>query len=280
MNVAIIPAPVLVLARGFYYASALLLFGDLAFSLLIRTRLPIVLPPKEMRARWSALVAAAAASLVWLVMAAQQMAGTLNESAVIQTITATLFGQLLLARIAAMTMLALVLQRGGKLAVLLALVVLILPSGASHAAAASPAGFMILGASLDALHLATAGFWIGGLAVLLQLFRRKEPNIILVLSLFSDWAMIAVLLLAMSGLIDGASILLGDKGTPSLSYLAVLGTKLALVAGMLGLAGINRFHLIPQNQDQRVARNAALELVAGFIVVLLAGALGQLQPTL
>jgi putative copper export protein len=273
-------AAILVLARGLYYASALLLFGDLAFSLLIRAKLPIVLPPKDMKARWSALAVAAAASLVWLVMAAQQMAGTLDASALTQTITATLFGQLLLARMAALAMLALVLSRGGKLAVLLALIALILPSAASHAAAASPAGFMLLGASLDALHLATAGFWIGGLAVLLQLFRRKEPNIILVLSLFSDWAMIAVLLLAMSGLIDGASILLGDKGTPSLSYLAVFGAKLALVAGMLGLAGINRFRLIPRNQEQRIARNAALELGAGVIVVLLAGALGQLQPTL
>ena len=63
----------------------------------------------------------------------------------------------------------------------------------------------------DAVHLLTAGFWIGGLAVLVVLFRRKEPNILLALSLFSDWAMIAVLLLVMTGLINAASIILGGQ---------------------------------------------------------------------
>jgi len=85
---------------------------------------------------------------------------------------------------------------------------------------------------------------------------------------------------AMTGLIDGASILLGDQGSPSLSYLGVLGAKLALVGGMLGLAAMNRFRLMPQGRDRTIARNVALELGFGVIVVLLAGVLGQLQPVL
>jgi putative copper export protein len=164
--------------------------------------------------------------------------------------------------------------------IVLAAIALALPAATSHAAAASPAGFAILGATLDAAHLLTAGFWIGGLAVLVALFRRREPNILLALSLFSDWAIIAVLLLVMTGLINGASIILGDEGAPSALYLAVLGTKLALVAAMLMLAATNRFRLMPKGRDRTIARNAALELALGFIVVLLAGALGQLQPTL
>jgi putative copper resistance protein D len=115
---------------------------------------------------------------------------------------------------------------------------------------------------------------------LIQLHHRKEPNILLALSLFSEWAMIAVLLLVMSGLIDGASILLGAPGKPSLLYMTVLAGKLVLVAVMLGLAAMNRFRLMPKGQDQIIARNAALELGAGVTVVLLAGVLGQLQPTL
>ena len=274
------PALILAAARGFYYAAVMLLFGDLAFSLLVRARLPVILPPRDMRLRWSALAVAAAAALAWFLMAVAGMAGTLDRQAIIQTITATLFGQLFLVRIAALAALAPVLKRGARPAALLALAALSLPAATSHAAAASPAGFTVIGASLDAVHLITAGFWIGGLAVLLQLHRRREPNILLALSLFSDWAMIAVLLLAMTGLINGASILLGDKGTPSLLYLSVLGAKLALVAFMLGLAAMNRFRLMPQGQDLAIARNAGLELGAGVIAVLLAGALGQLQPTL
>ena len=58
------------------------------------------------------------------------------------------------------------------------------------------------------------------------------------------------------------------------------GAKLALVAVMLGLAAVNRFRLMPRGDDRTIARNAALELGLGIIVLLLAGALGQLPPTL
>jgi putative copper resistance protein D len=267
-------------ARGLYYAATMLLFGDLAFSLLIRAKLPIIPPLRDMRMRWSALTLAGAAALAWLTTAVVGMAGTFDQQAVTATVTQTLFGQVFLVRTLVLAAMTLVLRRGAMPAVLLALAALALPAVTSHAAAASPAGFAALGASLDAVHLLTAGFWIGGLAVLLGLHRRKEPNILLALSLFSEWAMIAVLLLVMTGLINGASILLGDKGTASLVYLAVLSVKLVLVAGMLVLAAMNRFRLMPQNRNQTIARNAAIELSAGIIVVLLAGALGQLQPTL
>jgi putative copper export protein len=280
---------ILAAARGLYYAATMLLFGDLAFSMLLRAKLPVIVSPTNMMMRWSALTVALTAACVWLVMAAIQMAAAFDTRAVIQTATATLFGQLFLVRMMALMALALALafaaKRGTKPAMLLAGIALILPAATSHAAASSPAGFAIFGATLDALHLATAGFWIGGLAVLAHLFRRKEANILLALSLFSDWAMIAVLLLVMAGLINGASILLGGSnegsgGTPSTLYLAVLGTKLALVSAMLTLAATNRFRLMPRGRDAAIARNAALELALGVIVVLLAGALGQLQPTL
>jgi len=274
------PSAIQASARGLYYTATMLLFGDFAFSLLIRAKLPIIPPPRDMRMRWSALTLAGVAALAWLTTAVVGMAGTFDQQAVTATVTLTLFGRLFLARMLALAALAAVLRRGAMPAVLLALAALALPAATSHAAAASPAGFTVLGASLDAVHLATAGFWIGGLAVLLQLYRRKEPNIPLALSLFSEWAMIAVLLLVMTGLINAASILLGDKGAVSRVYLAVLSVKLVLVAGMLVLAATNRFRLMPQDRDQGIARNAAIELSAGVIVVLLAGALGQLQPTL
>ena len=269
-------------ARGLYYAATMLLFGDLAFNMLLRAKLPVIVLPTNMTVRWSALAVALTAACTWLVMAAMQMAAALDTQAVIQTATATLFGQMFLVRMMALTGLALAFaaKRGTRPAMPLAAIALILPAATSHAAAASPAGFVIIGATLDALHLVTAGFWIGGLAVLAHLFRRKEPNILLALSLFSDWAMIAVLLLVMTGLINGASIILGDKGAPSTLYLTVLGAKLALVTAMLTLAATNRFRWMPRGRDAVIARNAALELALGVIVVLLAGALGQLQPTL
>jgi putative copper resistance protein D len=61
-------------------------------------------------------------------------------------------------------------------------------------------------------------------------------------------------------------------------YLSVLGVKLALVAGMIGLALVNRFRLMPKGREALIARHAAMELSLGLIAVLLAGLLGQLQP--
>jgi putative copper resistance protein D len=220
------------------------------------------------------------AALAWLALAALQMADRLDGPVMVQTAADTMFGQIFLLRIAALLGLALlmILRRGRKPAVVLAALALALPAATSHAAEASPAGFTAIGAILDGVHLLACGFWIGGLAVLILLFRRKEPNILLALSLFSDSAMVAVLILVMTGLINAASILLGH-GTPALFYLGVLGAKLALVAMMLGLAAVNRFKLLPRGDTHAIARNAAFELGAGFMVVLLAGLLGQLPPT-
>jgi putative copper resistance protein D len=276
------PGAILAGARGLYYCATLSLFGGLAFSLLLRARLPVVLPPDDRSLRWAAWTVALAAGLAWLTAAAWQMAGALNQEALTATLTATLFGQVFVARMIALLGLAVALrlQHGAKPALALAALVLILPALTSHAAASSPSGFAILGILLDAAHLLTAGFWIGGLVVLILLFHRNEPNMLLALSLYSEWAMIAVLLLVMTGLINAASILLGDKDPPSLLYLLVLSAKLALVAVMLGLAIFNRFRLMPVGDDRRLAGNAAWELRLGLIAVLLAGVLGQLQPNL
>ncbi|HEY0266850.1 MAG TPA: CopD family protein [Rhizomicrobium sp.] len=276
MNAALIAG-----SRGLYYIAVMLLFGTSAFAALLRAHLPVIAPPRLRALRWTALAAAIVTGCAWAALAARQMADALDSQVLVQTATDTLFGQLFLVRMGVLALLAvtLALSRGHRAAALLAAIALILPAATSHAASSSPAGFTAIGIVLDAVHLLTAGFWIGGLAVLALLFARKEANIVLALSLFSDWAMVAVLLLAMTGLIDGVQIVLGDKGAASPLYLAVLGTKLLLVTAMLALAAVNRFRLMPKGGDG-IARNVALELGLGAIVVLLAGALGQLQPTL
>jgi putative copper resistance protein D len=271
---------ILALARGVYFAATMILFGESAFGALLRAKLPVIMPVRAWSLRWAALLVAVVAGCIWLGLAAAQMADTMNGQVLAETVTATLFGQLFLVRLAALLGMAVLLLfwRGGRLMAVLAAAALALPAATGHTALASPAGFAAMGIILDATHLLTAGFWIGGLAVLAALFRRKEPNLLLALSLFSDWAVIAVLVLVMTGLIDAASILLGGKGALSLSYLAVLGSKLVLVAAMLWLAAVNRFKWLPRNAEGNIGRNTNRELVVGLLVVLLAGALGNLQP--
>jgi putative copper export protein len=273
---------ILALSRGAYFAATMFLFGDAAFGVLLRARLAMILPLRIWSLRWAALLVALLAACLWLGLAAAQMTDVLNAQVLMEIVTGTLFGRLFVVRLAALLgmALALLFWRNGKLMAVLAVIALILPAATSHAALASPAGFTAIGTILDATHLLTAGFWIGGLVVLTALFKRKEPNLVLALSLFSDWAMIAVLLLVMTGLIDAAQVLLGGKGTLSLTYLAVLGAKLVLVAAMLALAAANRFKWLPKGEERAIARNTIAELAIGVIVVLLAGALGQLQPLL
>ncbi len=275
-------AALIAASRGLYYIATMLLFGASLFAALLRARLAVIAPMRLRALRWPALAAAIMAGCAWAALAGMQMADALDSQVLARTATDTLFGQLFLARMAALVLLAgvLVLTRGHRPAAALAAIALLLPAATSHAATSSPAGFTAIGTVLDAIHLLTAGFWIGGLAVLALLFLRRETNIALALSLFSEWAMVAVMLLVMTGLIDAAQIILGDKGKASLLYLAVLGAKLALVCVMLGLAAVNRFRLMPKGLESRIGRNVGFELGLGAIVVLLAGLLGQLQPTL
>jgi len=262
------------LARGLYFIAVMLLFGGAVFGALLKARLAVIAPLP----RRGLVLLALMAGCVWFILATAQMAGALTQSAMLEAATATRFGQVFLVRLAALLGLFLACKHD-KAAALLAAVALALPAVTSHAAASSPAGFAAIGTALDAVHLLAAGFWIGGLAVLAALFARKEPEILPALSLFSEWALVAVLLLVMTGLVNAASILLGG-GADAAPYLTVLGVKLALVLVMLGLAAVNRFKLMPRAQSAVIARNAGLELGLGIIVLLLAGALGQLPPTL
>lgn len=274
---------ILIAARGLYFAATMLLFGEAAFGAALQTRLPMIAPTAATQLRWALLSLALLAAGTWLVLAAAEMAGTGADAAITaQVVRTTLFGQVFAVRIVLLLGLAVMLAFGGRLRwiALVSGLALALPAITSHAAASSPANFTAIGAVLDGAHLLAGGIWIGGLAALAVLFRRRELNIVLALSLFSEIAVIAVLLLAMTGLIDAASILLGDKGAASPLYLAVLGCKLALVAAMLGLAIVNRLRLLPRADTAAIARNAAIELGLGLIAVALAGALGQLPPTL
>jgi putative copper export protein len=261
---------ILVAARGVYFAAAMLLFGGAVFRTLLRTRLKL---DASSSLRWVTWAVALASACAWLVLAAAAMAGSLDTSVLTQTVTGTLFGQVFVLRLVALA--GLLLAPDGWIAAALAALALALPAVTGHAAQSSPAGFIAIGATLDAVHLLAAGFWIGGLAVLLAV--RKSPRFTAALALFSDFAMVAVLLLVMTGLINAASILLGDKGRDAPLYVGVLGAKLALVAAMLVLAVINRFRL--GSATGAIARNAGIELALGGIVILLAGWLGQLPPT-
>lgn len=277
--------------RGLHLASLMLLFGS---ALLLR-RFEARVPELAMqsgglrRTRWACAVLALLSGPLWLGLATAQMANDLHAmidpATLWLTLRDTLFGQMLAVRMAVMILVAVTVQfRLEMLTALLAGIALALVSVTSHAAAASPAGFAAFGIAGDVLHLLCGGFWLGGLIVLASILaqRAEAPRLHQALSLFADWAMIAVALLALTGLMNAATIILG--GEPARLYLGVLGAKLVLVLAMVGLALTNHFRLLPRlaNPALRAAfkGNVAWEFGLGLAVVLLAGLLGLLPPTL
>lgn len=272
----------LILARGLSFAAMMLLFGSAAFRLALRRALPELAP--RLPGRAAVLLIAVLAGIAWFVLATAQMSGdpaAITDRAVLtETATGTLFGQMVLLRLAVLLALALT-WRWDWAALILSALALTLPAATSHAAGASPAHFTAIGITIDAIHLLACGFWIGGLGLLagLGMAGIGKPRMLAALTLFSEWAMIAVLLLAMTGLINAATIILGGAGKAMPLYLGVLAAKLMLVAAMLALAVTNRFRLMPRFDDTKIARNVWIELSLGIVVIALAALLGQLPAT-
>ncbi len=155
--------------------------------------------------------------------------------------------------------------------------------------AVMPGGWM--GAAhevLSVLHLLAAGFWAGGLAVILPLLatRRREGAAGPVLRQFSRWGHLAVALVFATGGAKALLILTARGGfDPSGLYLTLLAGKVAAVVGMLGLALVNRYRFVPRlgAADGAAAlgalqRATVAELVLVIVVLGLVSVFATLSP--
>ena len=115
-------------------------------------------------------------------------------------------------------------------------------AASGHAATASPQ--WLTRTSLF-LHGITAAYWVGALAPLAAMARRRSDDLPRVLKQFSSIALPLVGLLVLSGLVL-AIIQLGSlRALIETSYGIILSIKLVLVMLLLGLAALNRFLLTP-----------------------------------
>jgi putative copper resistance protein D len=271
---------ILAVIRWIHEASLMFLFGSAALLALLRLCLP------GAGLRLSVAGVALSSALLWFFLAAVQMGGAVNDHVLWLALTQSLFGQIFQARIALLGLVYVGLWRSWREGVLALFsgAALILISVTSHAAEASPAHFIAIGAVSDGLHFLTGGFWIGGLAVLAMLFARRDGNFTRATARFAEWGMIAVAVLVLTGLLNAATILLGGEGPDTPLYLAVLGAKLVLVLIMVTLALNNHFRLLPSlaqsGMAEKLDRNIRTEFTLGLVVVGLAALLGLLPPTL
>jgi putative copper resistance protein D len=279
------------LVRTAHFASLMTVFG--ANALLVQARTIGV--AGERLQSWLRLCAfaALASATVCLCFAAGEMTGDVAsgfDPNILATVIAnTFYGHVFLLRLALLIGLAL-LSLGGQARVLKTFVAgaaLALMGLTSHAAAAGDPAFAGLRAANDALHLLAAGFWVGGLVVILPEVLPRPRDIaclVALLMLFSRRGVVSVAVLLAAGTAN-AILILGPLGTAwSRTYITLLAIKIVLAGLMVALALTNRFGVVPAlaKADPEAAQTIPLtvlaELGAALLILVIVGFLGLTAP--
>ena len=134
-------------------------------------------------------------------------------------------------------------------------------AAAGHAAESGPFDL-----GVDALHVLTAGLWVGGLITLVALRRSIEPR---ALHRFSTLAMASVLTLVVTGTLNSLRHLTAVEQLWLTRYGLTLVIKLTLVAGALTAAAVSRRRLQQNRVPLRSVRVEAALTVAVLVVTAL-----------
>ena len=207
-----------------------------------------------------AAVVALASGVAWLALTAAGMSGqasdALSPSAIGSVITDTDFGKLWLLRLAGCVLLVIapLSRRLAWTPAPLAGAVLASLAGTGHADLPQGTALGLAHTVGDGVHLLAAGLWLGALWALGWMVVRlpEAPQTALALRRFSGLGQLAVALLIATGLVNAWAILDGIGALWRTGYGRLLTLKLLAFAGMLALAGLNRFVLTP-----RVGRSAS-----------------------
>ncbi|HEY2836412.1 MAG TPA: CopD family protein [Rhizomicrobium sp.] len=281
--------------RAVHFLSLMATFGTAAFLTLLRGHNLRGPPEKMVRIFFPAAAAfALVTAALWLVLAAAGMVGDparIDPAAVRLVASATEFGRIAIWRIGGLAaLLALCLSPArARTGVLTGLTALLLASlGLTSHAAAAAGPWPFLRAGNDALHLLTAGFWIGGLVVLAALVGEnhlRPLDLSAPFRLFSRWGTPAVTLLVLSGVTNAGFILPLRSISRGNAYADVLAVKITLALGMIILAVVNRLELVPAlaggggKVAKRLAYSVFAEVLLGALVIFIVGYLGQMAPS-
>ena len=259
---------------------------------------------RQLRATaWIGIAFAVVSGLTWILLLTTSLAGEGLEEAVTSgalrdVLGLTQFGWVSQIRLGLTIVLSVCLAvdrsalwRRLALAAAVSMVVSIAWTGHAASTPSAP-GYAHLAS--DALHLAAAAAWVGGLVPLVLLLRAlgcHRHRALLELDAvrrFSTLAIVSVATLILSGFVN-AWILVGSfRGLVVTEYGQLLMLKLAAFAVMLILAAYNRLVLTPRlaslsdaaRQDalHGLSRNTSIEIVLGFSIFALIAVLGTLHP--
>jgi copper transport protein len=113
---------------------------------------------------------------------------------------------------------------------------------------------------VDFLHVAAASVWLGGL-VALGLALTGSGDRAPILRRFSNVALVAVGVLAVTGVIRAFAELRSLDQVWSTGYGQLLIVKTALLAALVAVGWVNRYRLLPKLSFEALRRNVAVELM-------------------
>ncbi len=283
-------ATLLVLCRFLHFMAVLLMFGACVFRPLLLGSKPQPVLDRQL-ARITGLLAwlALGTGVAWLLLISASMAGSellaLDLATVQLVLGKTFFGQVWSAHLLLNGLLVLsLLTPWLRLRLRLPLTVLLLATLApvGHGAMLSGLSGQLLILN-QVVHLLGVGAWLGGLLLLVLILRQaQQASLEGILRRFSGVGYGLVAGLLVTGLIN-VRVLTGQFWpTPLFSGFAlILLIKVLLVAGMLGLALLNRLRIkdCQQRRDQLLA-SVLLEWLLGAAAVAAVSLLGTLPPML
>ena len=304
------PAELLIAARTIHFAATVLVAGAVFFRFLVAAPMfgrPAALPfgpALELRLNRLALGSLAlsiVSAAAWLPLVAARMSDRPLADALSGTIIGTVladtqFGTVWIARLVVALLLGgLLLQAPpragwrGWAAVMLAAALIGSVAFAGHAGA-TPGSDGDVHLVSDIAHALGAGAWVGGLVPLALAFaaarRAGEAGAMAaVTQRFSTLGVVSVATLLVGGIINAYFLVGSVPALVGTTYGHLLLMKLALLAGMLALAAVNRLRLTPQlaapvaaGAARRLQRNSLAEAALGLGILGIVGALGTTPP--
>lgn len=292
----------LVLIRAAHFAATLLASGTVFFTALVIGPLRLPQNSSTLRERtnllvWVALALAVLTGAMWLIWLAANILGESLTDVCLHggawsVLADTRFGWICCLRLALAIVLGLLLLVPAQRVWLVAVAAgfLALPAFASHAGA-TPGVRGDAHVVSDALHLLSAGAWLGGLPAFVTLlwitYRRRKPGwndfTIEVTRRFSGLAALSVGALLITGIVNSWNLLGGPRDLWTTDYGRLVGFKIVLLVAMIAIATANKLHLTPRLPARvalgKLQRNSLAEIAIGLCVLVLVGYLGRLEPT-